>query len=83
MHRTIIVNNTYYHHSTADDNLFLPTSYNLSTKNVSLSRMLKYYHTEEKKLILFNSILLVKGQIKLHHGIDRNGKVHFVIYLLL
>ena len=25
--RTIIVNNTYYHHSTADDNLFLPESY--------------------------------------------------------
>ncbi|MCS1393582.1 PBSX family phage terminase large subunit [Lysinibacillus boronitolerans] len=25
--RTIIVNNTYYHHSTADDNLFLPSSY--------------------------------------------------------
>lgn len=25
--RTIIVNNTYYHHSTADDNLFLPGSY--------------------------------------------------------
>jgi len=28
MQRTIIVNNTYYHYSTADDNLFLPTSYN-------------------------------------------------------
>lgn len=25
--RTIIVNKTYYHHSTADDNLFLPESY--------------------------------------------------------
>lgn len=25
--RTIIVNGTYYHHSTADDNLFLPASY--------------------------------------------------------
>lgn len=25
--RTIVVNNTYYHHSTADDNLFLPQSY--------------------------------------------------------
>ncbi|WP_156488370.1 PBSX family phage terminase large subunit [Fictibacillus phosphorivorans] len=25
--RTIIVNDTYYHHSTADDNLFLPESY--------------------------------------------------------
>lgn len=25
--RTIIINNTYYHHSVADDNLFLPESY--------------------------------------------------------
>lgn len=25
--RTIVVNDTYYHHSTADDNLFLPESY--------------------------------------------------------
>jgi phage terminase large subunit len=25
--RTLILNNTYYHHSTADDNLFLPQSY--------------------------------------------------------
>ncbi|MFD1179221.1 PBSX family phage terminase large subunit [Paenibacillus puldeungensis] len=25
--RTVIVNDTYYHHSTADDNLFLPESY--------------------------------------------------------
>lgn len=25
--RTIVVGNTYYHHSTADDNLFLPVSY--------------------------------------------------------
>ncbi|KAF6600972.1 phage terminase large subunit, partial [Bacillus sp. EKM417B] len=25
--RTIVVNDTYYHHSTAEDNLFLPESY--------------------------------------------------------
>jgi phage terminase large subunit len=25
--RTMVVNNTYYHHSVADDNLFLPQSY--------------------------------------------------------
>ncbi|MBN6890071.1 phage terminase large subunit, partial [Cytobacillus horneckiae] len=25
--RTVVVNDTYYHHSTADDNLFLPASY--------------------------------------------------------
>ncbi|MDP4143193.1 MAG: PBSX family phage terminase large subunit [Bacillota bacterium] len=42
--RTIVKNNTYYHHSTADDNLFLPKSYieqleELKTYDVDLYRI--------------------------------------------
>ncbi|TWJ60480.1 hypothetical protein CHCC5022_3930 [Bacillus paralicheniformis] len=59
--KTIIKNNTYYHHSTADDNLFLPKSYieqleDLKTHDSGLYRIARKGHFGVNGVRVFRSL---------------------------
>ncbi|WP_081834328.1 PBSX family phage terminase large subunit [Geomicrobium sp. JCM 19039] len=67
--RTVVVGDTYYHHSTADDNLFLPESYVQELENTKVYDLDLYRVAREGRFGVSGTKVLPKFENKSHEDV--------------